>query len=340
MSKGIMVFAERDENGFHPVVYELAGKARELADESGEKVVLVAIGYDLAEGVRELLHYSVDEVLVYDAPGLRRFNPVAFAAVLEQAVRTEDPSVLLLGATPLGRSLAPRVQVRLGTGLTADCTALEMRPGSELLQIRPAFGGDIMASIVTRETRPQMATVRHKVMRPGLRTPGPSGQAIDRGLEAVGILQNASERIGRLRVLRQERFPPAATISDAQIIVACGRGVKSASDLAMFEELAGLLGGMLGVSRPLVERGWMPSSRQVGQSGRTVRPALYIACGISGAIQHIAGMSGSEVVVAINSDPAAPIFESANYAIVGDVYEIVPELNGLLKSSVGGDRHA
>lgn len=358
---GVMVFAESHQGRFEPVTYELIGKARELAGKTGQDVVCVAIGRGLGgqQGVTsDLLRYPVDRVLVYDAPEYGHFVAGVYAAAMEDAILREKPSVVLIGATPVGRSLAPRVAVRFRTGLTADCTVLDIRPNGELVQTRPAFGGNIMATIVTRNARPQMATVRPKVMPraealsdqdvaqrcaeqpagPGGRHGGQRGGHPDgqpRLREEQITFQHALEELAyhlrRVRVIAEKPLPKADSISDAKIIVACGRGVRSQDDLKVFDEFAKRIGGVLAGSRPLVEQGWITADRQVGQSGRTVRPDIYIACGISGAIQHVAGMSGSTTIIAINQDKDAPIFETANYGLVGDMYEIVPALLRLLE---------
>ncbi len=351
--KGILVFAESHEGRIEPVTYELIGKARELADKTGQEVVCVAIGYwpDRTSGdPGDLLRYPVDRVLVYNAPEFGRFIAGVYAAAMEDAILLEKPSVVLMGATPVGRSLAPRIAVRFRTGLTADCTVLDIRPNGELVQTRPAFGGNIMATIVTRNARPQMATVRPKVM-PRAEARMEAGAETRKGIgaeaESVGRLQTrqiSSEHalaelllhLQKARITAENPLPKAESISDAKVIVACGRGVRSKDDLKVFDELAQRIGGVLAGSRPLVEQGWIPAELQVGQSGRTVRPDVYIACGISGAIQHIAGMSGSTTIIAINQDKDAPIFESANYGLVGDMYEIVPALLSLLGQDAGG----
>jgi electron transfer flavoprotein alpha subunit len=324
--KGVMIFAESYEGRFEPVTYELIGKARELAGKTDQEVICVAVGHPLDEIARDLLNYPVDRVLVYDAPLYSRFVAGVYAAALEDAILQEKPSVVLIGATPVGRSLAPRVAVRFRTGLTADCTVLDIRPNGDLVQTRPAFGGNIMATIVTRNARPQMATVRHKVMPRAERLDSKQGVLVSKTVSADHAVAELAKHMAAIKVKSELALPKAESISDAKVIVACGRGIRAQEDLSMFEELAERLGGVLAGSRPLVEKGWIPAAKQVGQSGRTVRPDLYIACGISGAIQHIAGMSGSTTIVAINQDKDAPIFETANYGLVGDMYDIIPEL--------------
>ncbi len=331
--KGVMVFAESYEGRFEPVTYELIAKARELADKTGQDVVCVAVGCGLAAAANDLMSYPVDRVMVYDAGEFRHFVAGVYAAALEDAILLVRPSVVLIGATPVGRSLAPRVAVRFRTGLTADCTVLDIRPNGDLVQTRPAFGGNIMATILTRNARPQMATVRPKVMPRAEKAGARNGVLVDRHIEAGSALKQLATHIAAVKVKAETPLPKAESISDAKVIVACGRGLRAQGDLEMFAELAERLGGVLAGSRPLVEKGWLPAAKQVGQSGRTVRPDLYIACGISGAIQHVAGMSGSATIIAINQDKDAPIFETANYGLVGDMYEIVPEL---VKNLSGG----
>lgn len=333
--KGIMVVCEFRDRQPDPVTFELMGKARELADAVGQDVSAVVIGSGVLEAARELLLYPVDRVIVYDSPLFGHFVAEAWADALEHAVMTHKPGTILIGATHQGRSFAPRLAVRLRTGLTADCTCLEMRPNGELLQIRPAFGGNIMAAIVTRHHRPQMATVRYRVMPRAERGDRARGEIVPVNLAGTSLEQRIMDHLGRIKVLAQKPLPRATSIADAEVIVACGRGVRAPGDLAMFKELADLLGGVLACSRPLVEKGWLDSSHQVGQSGRTVRPKIYIACGISGAIQHIAGMSNSGTIIAINTDRYAPIFGVAHYAVVGDIYEIVPRLIEILKTGPG-----
>ena len=400
---GVMVFAESYQGRFEPVTYELIGKARELADKTGQDVVCVAIGHwpreadgcfggrsqqsedrrpdghhvaadllrcpadllrcpadplrcpadplrcpadllrcpaDILRCSADLLRYPVDRVLVYNAPEFAHFVAGVYAAAMEEAILIEKPSVVLIGATPVGRSLAPRVAVRFRTGLTADCTVLDIRPNGELVQTRPAFGGNIMATIVTRNARPQMATVRPKVMpraealldQEAVRQSNGRSRLRSEKITSDHALAELARHLQMVRVTAEKPLPQADSISDAKIIVACGRGVRSQDDLKIFDELAQKIGGVLAGSRPLVEQGWMAADRQVGQSGRTVRPDVYIACGISGAIQHIAGMSGSTTIIAINQDKDAPIFETANYGLVGDMYEIVPALLRLLET--------
>ena len=323
---GILVFAEVSGGRLHPVCLELIGKARELAKNVGYQVSAVLVGHQLESCARELRHYGVSEIAVYDDPELGYFRADAYAACVEDYIRAARPSVVLVGATSLGRSLAPRLSTRFHTGLTADCTSLELRKNTDLVQIRPAFGGNIMAQIITTHTRPQFATVRYKVMNPPSRSAEASGEILNRKIPR-GVAES------RASCVSVEPVPPKKSISDAEILVVGGRGLRKESDLQMIRELASLLGGDWATTRPLVEKGWNTNDRQIGLSGRTVRPRLLIACGVSGAIQFTAGMNGSERIVAINQDREAPIFGVAHVGIVGDLYEIIPELIRQLKEA-------
>ncbi len=327
-SAGIMVVAELGSGGVQPVTAELIGEARRLAGDVGWPVHCVVLGSDCSAPARDILAYGVDSVQLYDDPALRHFRPVTWADALQDAVRRLHPAVLLMAGTPAGRSLAPRLATRLRTGLTADCTSLQLADDGRLLQTRPAYGGDIMATIETPTGRPQMATVRPRVMPAAERVASPSGEIVQ---------CNFSPSDSHTRVRALHPAPRAETVADADIIVTAGRGVRRRADLQMLQSLADALGGMLGCSRPLVEAGWLSSVHQVGLSGRTVRPRLYIACGVSGAIQHVAGMRSSDLIMAINSDERAPIFEVAHYAVVGDLYEVVPAM--LDEIERGGDGH-
>lgn len=328
--KNVFIFAEQRENEVQPVTYELIGKGLELAEELGQEVEVCLLGSNISHLGEELLEYGAARVYLYDHADLSRFRIEPYTALLVELVREIKPNIILMGATPVGRSLAPRVAARLRTGLTADCTFLSVKENGDLVQTRPAFGGNVMAQIITPEHRPQMATVRPKVMPPASKA-GSFGQMIQRA-PAESMLQSAIE------VLSFKPYEVSDSVADAEIIVCAGRGVAKAEDLDLLQKLANLLGGVLGVTRPLVEQGWATQAQQVGMSGRTVRPKLFIACGISGAIQHVAGMRGSDVIFAINKDPQAPIFDVAHYGLVGDLYEIVPEL--ILAIEEGGNSDA
>ena len=322
--KDILVFAEAHGGRLHPVSLELIGKAKDLAGPVGFSVKAVLVGSGLSAFAEELRHYGVSEVAVYDDEALSFFRADAYAACVEDYIKYAHPSVVLVGATSLGRSLAPRLATRFHTGLTADCTKLELRENTDLVQIRPAFGGNIMAQIITTNTRPQFATVRYKVMNTPVRSDEAAGEILIRR-----IPKTVSE--SRVTCVSVTPVPPKKSISDAEILVVGGRGLQKEADLELVKELAALLGGDWATSRPLVEKGWTTNDRQIGLSGRTVRPRLIITCGVSGAIQFTACMNASDHIVAINSDPDAPIFQVAHVAIVGDLYDILPRLIRQLK---------
>lgn len=317
--RGILVYVQYADGVIHPVTYELIGKARELAAKAGMPVYCLMAGSDTAGAREELLHYGVDRVLVYDHTALRHFRVDMYANIMEDAIRRLRPSVVLVGGTSIGRSLAPRVAVRFQTGLTADCTFLDIKDNTDLVQVRPAFGGNIMAQIVTPHTRPQFATVRYKVMDTALRTPDPGGELMICPV-AEEMLCSGIEVV---KTVPKEKVP---SITEASVLVVAGRGVKSKEDMGLIEGLANLLGGQLAVTRPMVEMGWCDYTRQIGLSGRTVKPKLIITCGVSGAIQFTACMNAAERIVAINTDRNAPIMRIAHYGIVGDLYAVVPEL--------------
>ncbi|MCR4622981.1 MAG: electron transfer flavoprotein subunit alpha [Clostridiales bacterium] len=317
--RGILVFCEVNAGRLHPVSLELIGKALELAKPLDYAVNAVIVGKKLDQHAEELLHFGVTKVYTYDADGLEYFRADAYAACVEDTIRLMKPSVVLVGSTLIGRSLAPRLATRFRTGLTADCTKLELRENSDLVQIRPAFGGNIMAQIVTANTRPQFATVRYRVMDAPERRERASGEIVPCAIPK-GVYES------RISLISSKPVPPGKSISDAEVLVVGGRGLQKQSDLEMVKELAGLLGGDWAVSRPLVEKGWAGNERQIGLSGRTVRPRLIITCGVSGAIQFASCMNMSGYIVAINTDPHAPIFDVAHTAIVGDLYSILPQL--------------
>ena len=318
--RGIMVFVEQEAGrGIHPVAYELIGKARELADKVGQDVSAVLIGGEnAADAAENLLCYGVDRVYVYAHKALEAFRCDVYARVMEDCILTERPAAVLVGATSLGRSLAPNCAARFRTGLTADCTVLDMKENTDLVQIRPAFGGNIMAQIVTTHSRPQFATVRYKVMDRAGKT-APHGEIIRRNVTEE-MLVSGIEVLSTRVITRQKG------IEEEDVLVVAGRGVKRQEDLEMLRALADALGGRLCTTRPLVEKGWGDVSTQIGLSGRTVKPKLIITCGVSGAVQFAAGMNGSECIVAVNTDPEAPIFRIANYCVVQDLYDFVPAL--------------
>ncbi len=322
--RGILVFAEVSAGKLHPVSTELIGKALELAAPLNYEVNAAVVGENIVESAEELRHFGVRTVYAYDDEALYGFKADAWAACVEDTIRLTKPSVVLVGSTLVGRSLAPRLATRFHTGLTADCTQLVLRPDSDLVQIRPAFGGNIMAQIVTQNTRPQFATVRYKVMDAPVRRSEASGEIVYRP-----IPKGAYD--SKIKLLSSQAIPPKKSISDAEVLVVGGRGLKKQQDLELIRELATLLGGDWAVSRPLVEKGWAGNERQIGLSGRTVRPRLIITFGVSGAIQFASCMNMSEYIVSVNTDPDAPIFNVAHTAVVGDLYEILPELISTLK---------
>ncbi len=317
--RDITVYVGHDEGKIHPVTFELIGKALELASKIGQKVNCLFMGSDIGEAAKELLHYGVDKVYLYDAPQLKHYITETYTAVFEDHINAVKPCAILVGATSVGRQLAPRVAARFNTGLTADCTVLEMNENTDLAQIRPAFGGNIMAHIETPNHRPQMATVRYKVMEAPKRCDEARGEIVPCSVDPEKLKS-------RVEVISVVPKPTQKSIENADCIVVAGRGVKSKEDLALVKKLADALGGELACTRPLVEAGWVEAKRQIGLSGRTVRPSLIVTCGVSGAVQFAAGMKNSDCIFAINKDAGAPIFDIANYGLVGDLYKIIPKL--------------
>ena len=317
--KGICVYADCTGGKIHRVTFELCGKAKELAAVTGHPVYALVIGHNVEACAKTLQHYGVDKVFVYDHAEFADFRIEPYTAAFCDFIEKEKPSSILVGATNLGRQLAPRVAARCRTGLTADCTVLEMKENTDLVQIRPAFGGNIMAQIVTPNTRPQFCTVRYKVFSEPKPTEQPSGQIVPMEVTAEMV------RTG-VQVLCSVDKPKDIDIAEAEVIVAVGRGASSDAMRAMAKELADLLGGVVACTRPLVESNVFDAKHQIGLSGRTVKPKLIITLGISGAVQFAAGMKGSDCIVAINNDPTAPIFDVAHYCVIGDVNQIVPKL--------------
>ena len=329
---GIWVFAEQRNGKISTVVHELLGVGRRLADGTGEKLTSVLLGYDMEPAARDLVPFGAEEVIYVDDQRLRQFNDGPYSTILAELIEERRPSIVLAGATFMGRSFIPMVASKVGTGLTADCTMLDIDSETgDLLQTRPAFGGNIMATIVCPRHRPQMATVRHKVMIAAERDESRKGEVhVVRGLDGTRL----DERTEVLEVV--EEILDTVNLAEADVIVAGGRGVGGPEGFKLLEDLAILLDGALGASRSVVDSGWIPYSHQVGQTGQTVKPKLYIACGISGAVQHLAGMQTSDVIVAINKDADAPIFDAATYGLVGDLFQIVPEIIRSVKASRRG----
>lgn len=326
--KGIAVYVDHVDGKIHPVTFELLGKAKELAAITGHPVYALFMGNHITEQSRELLHYGADKVFVYEEEELARFKIEPYTVVFEDFIGKIKPSSILVGATTVGRQLAPRVAARMKTGLTADCTILEMNEDTDLSQIRPAFGGNIMAHIKTPNHRPQMATVRYKIMNAPKRQEEAEGEIVSCAI--------AKEKLGsHVEVLDIVQKEKEQFIENADVLVVAGRGVKKPEDLANLQKLADLLGGQLACTRPVAEAGWLPAKCQIGLSGRTVRPKLIITCGVSGAVQFTAGMNHAENIFAINSDPKAPIFKTAHYCLVGDLYEILPQLIQKIEAKKG-----
>jgi electron transfer flavoprotein alpha subunit len=327
---GIMIYAEFRHGKVAPVAFELLGIGRSLADQQKVKLSAVLLGSGLGDAARDLISYGADTVYQVDDPSLENFTDEIYGNILEDVIQEHKPEVVLAGATAIGRSFIPLVATALATGLTADCTQLAIRPeDGVLLQTRPAFGGNIMATIECPHTRPQMATVRSRVMK----TIEPDS---DRKGDVI-IYQPPAERLkSRVKVLRNVlEEQDQVNITEGDIIVAGGRGLDDEKGFELIKQLAGEIGGAVGASRAAVDSEWIAYPHQVGQTGKTVNPKLYIACGISGAIQHVVGMQSSEAIVAINKDPDAPIFDVATYGIVGDLFEVVPKLIEKIKEKKG-----
>lgn len=322
------MFVEQVEGVANQVSWELLGEGRRLADKRGCQLGAVVLGHQVGRLVEQSFAYGADLVYALDSPLLGSYRTLPYRLGLVGLIRQHKPEVVLVGATYQGRDLAGAVATELLTGLTADCTMLDIEPESGLLLAsRPTFGGTQMATILCRRQRPQIATVRPRVLKLPVPQPGRAGQLVAGSLAELspGSLTEEAIPTQVVEVIRQPASD-AVHIEDARVIVAGGRGLGGPRGVALIEELADALGGVIGGSRGAVDQGWIPHQQQVGQTGRTVRPKLYLACGISGAIQHLVGMQNSEVVVAINRDPQAPIFGACNYGIVGDLFEVVPAL--------------
>lgn len=328
--KDVWVYGEQFDGKIAPVVLELVGIGRQLADARGSKLGVVVLGDKLDQATAELSEYPIDEIFLYEAPELAAYDGERYSRVLTEIVRERKPEIMLAGATTQGRSFMSQVAIKIYTGLTADCTGLEIGEDGLLYQTRPAFGGNVMATILCPYTRPQMATVRHKVFPTSAkRSDGGKPEVVKLNAKAK-LFTSRSEILDFTCALES-----CVNIIEADIIVSGGRGIQDPSNFAKLEELAKLLGGAVGASRAAVDAGWIPYAHQVGQTGKTVCPKVYIACGISGAVQHQAGMSSSDTIIAINKDPDAPIFQIANFGFVGDCLEIVPELTKRIKAMRG-----
>ena len=317
--KGVWIFAEQRDSKVASVAYELLGVGRRISDELTTELSAVLFGASESEA-QELIRWGADRVYLSVDPIFEKFNDEPYSQLFIRLIKKHKPEIVLAGATPIGRSFIPRVAARLGTGLTADCTSLEIdRETRNLLQIRPAFGGNIMATILCPNKRPQMATVRPRVMKRGQYDVNRAGEIIP--VKAAGI----SSRTMVLETVK-EISDIFVNLQEADIIISGGRGLGNPQGFKLLEELAGLIGGAVGSSRAAVDEGWISYSHQVGQTGKTVCPKIYFACGISGAVQHLVGMQSSDIIIAINKNPEAPIFNVATFGIVGDLYEIIPLL--------------
>lgn len=329
--KGVFIFAQQVDNKIDNIAFELIGKASELAAALDTKVTAVLVGSDVKSLAPELGEYGADKVIVVDDPELKDYRTEPYTHAVASVINEFKPEIMLVGATAIGRDLGPRVSARVKTGLTADCTFLEIgdfrdKP-NQLLMTRPAFGGNTIATIACPDNRPQMATVRPGVMQKLEKVSGRTAEIVEynpgftpdnKYVEILDVVKKVSD---------------VADIMDAKILVSGGRGMGSPENFKILEDLAEALGGTVSCSRACVDAGWKPKDLQVGQTGKTVRPNLYIACGISGAIQHLAGMEESDIIVAINKDESAPIFDVADYGVVGDVNKIVPKLTEAIKAA-------
>ncbi|MBU1075668.1 MAG: electron transfer flavoprotein subunit alpha [Spirochaetes bacterium] len=328
--EGIMVFGETREKKLANVAIELISKARELADQIKTKVITVILGDKISDLAKIAISYGADKVICSEDPILKEYRCDSYANVMTNIINEEKPEIVLMGATSIGRALAARIAVRVNTGLTADCTGLDFDMERRiLLQTRPAFGGNLMATIECPYRRPQMSTVRPKVMKIGKKDDKRKGEIVH---FKAGI-KEADIRTKILKIVNQAQGE--VNLEEAEVIVSGGRGLHKPENFTLIKELASVIGAAVGASRATVDAGWIEPHHQVGQTGKTVAPKLYIACGISGAIQHLAGMQTSDIIIAINKDPDAPIFNVATYGIVGDLFEVVPALIKEIKKVKG-----
>lgn len=324
--KGVWVFAEIEEDDIASITYELLGKAKILSRDLQTYVGAILLCSNEKNLADKLIQRGADKVFLVNHPALKHFVAETYANTIINLIKKYKPEILLAGATTLGRSLVSRIAIGAYAGLTADCTGLDIdKERKILIQTRPAFGGNIMARIISPNFRPQMATVRHKVMPEAEIDPSHKGQIIKESFDENYI----ETRVKFIDFIKEQTSK--VNLAEANIIVSGGRGLKSPENFKLLEELADVLGAAIGSSRACVDAGWIPYSHQVGQTGRTVNPKIYIACGISGQIQHLVGMQSSKVIIAINSDPNAPIFKVADYGLVGDLFTIIPALTKKLK---------
>ncbi|MGF6907450.1 electron transfer flavoprotein subunit alpha/FixB family protein [Fusobacterium sp. PH5-44] len=326
----VWVIGEHRNGNINQVTIELIGEGKKLANELKKKLVVVMLGSNIDDIVKKLLHYGVDKVIYLKHNLLEKFSTEGYSISIAELINNKKPEIVLVGATSLGRDIAPRIAGKIGTGLTADCTKLEIDVNDKkLLQTRPAFGGNLMATIICPKNRPQMSTVRPGVMEKAIYNEKESGN-----IEIITpMLKSEDIRAKVIDIISAGK--KMINLTDAKIIVSGGRGLKKAENFKLIEELANVLGGEVGASRAAVDAGWIEPSHQVGQTGTTVRPNVYIACGISGAIQHLAGMSESKYIIAINNDPKAPIFKICDYGIIGDLNEVIPAMIESTKRKLG-----
>lgn len=317
--RGITVYVDHHEGEIHPVTYELIGKAREMAAKINHPVYCIFVGSNIKDKCDKLLSYGVDEVFVYDSEEFKNFRIEPYTKAVENFINNIKPTIMLVGGTTLGRSLAPRLAARFKTGLTADCTILDIQENTDLDQIRPAFGGNIMAHIHTPNNRPQFATVRYKIFSAPQEVESPKGKITLCNIDKKDLISN-------INVLSTKPKTREVGLEDAEAIIVASRAIKKQEDMDMIYKLADVLNAQVAGTRPLIESGWIDAKKQIGLSGRTVKPKLIITCGVSGAVQFVAGMQGSDYIVAINQDEKAPIFDVAHVSLVGDVYEIVPKI--------------
>jgi electron transfer flavoprotein alpha subunit len=324
MAKGVMIIAEQREGDIRKISYELVSEGRRLADSYGQEVIAVLLGSNVKDKAAKLGNYGADKVIVADDPRLGTYTTDAYTSVIAEIAETNAPDILLLGASAQGKDLAGRLSARLGAGLAQDCTSFTVEDG-HLIAMRPIYAGKAYAKVTFNESRPQMATVRPNVM--AINEPDESRSAsieeaaftLDDGMIKTKVIDKVKDESGKI------------DLTEADKIISGGRGMKGPEGYGVLEEVAGLIGATVGASRSAVDAGWRPQSDQVGQTGKVVSPNLYIACGISGAIQHLAGMSTSKVIVAINKDPEAPIFQKADYGVVDDLFKVVPAMKEEIK---------
>ncbi|SHI53387.1 electron transfer flavoprotein alpha subunit apoprotein [Dethiosulfatibacter aminovorans DSM 17477] len=317
--KDVWVFAEQRGGVITPVVLELLGEGKKLAEEAGSKLCAVLMGENVKEMSDTLIAHGADKVYTADSPLLKNYTTDGYTSMMTEMIEAYKPEIVLYGATHIGRAFAPRVAARVNTGLTADCTKLEIDPeDKKLKQTRPAFGGNLMATIICPDSRPQMSTVRPGVMEKAEMDSTRKGEVISVDVK----LAESDIRTKILEIVKSKK--ELVSLTDAEVIVSGGKGLGDPSGFELLKDLADSMGGVVGASRAAVDAGWIDHSNQVGQTGTTVKPKIYVACGISGAIQHVAGMHEADTIIAINKNPSAPIFELSDYGIVGDLYEVVP----------------